>query len=159
MTRPPETDGWDLPSPHVGPVSVTAADIDDYRHVNNAVYMRWFDRIAWAHSAQLGLPLEQCLQIDRGMAVVRSVIGYRRPALLGDSVEVATWLLPGDGRLRVGRRFQVRRADGETLARAEIDYACIELSSGRPARWPAQFRERYVVLPEVFAALGDLAPI
>ena len=151
---------WDLPSPHLAPLAAERADIDAYEHVNNAVYMAWFDRVAWDHSAALGLPIEKCLQLDRGMAVVRSVIAYLRPAVLGDTVEAATWLLPADGKLRVRRRFQVRRdADGATLARAEIEYACIELSSGRPARWPAEFRERYVALEEVLGAAEGLVPV
>src|SRR5216684_1453154 len=117
---------WDLPAPYLALLAVARADIDAYDHVNNAVYMTWFDRPAW----------------------------------LGDSIRVATWLLPADGKLRVRRRFQVRRdADGATLARAEIEYACIELSSGRPARWPPEFRERYVALDEVMRACDALAPI
>ncbi len=153
------TDPWDLPSPHCASFAVTDGDIDAYRHVNNAVYMTWFDRVAWDHSAELGLPTETCLALDRGMAVVRSVIVYRRPAMRGDRVEVATWLVPGAGKVRIGRRFQVRRAGGTTLARAEIEYACIELSSGRPARWPEPFRQRYAPLAEVLAALPALAAL
>ncbi|HSN33920.1 MAG TPA: acyl-CoA thioesterase [Ideonella sp.] len=154
-----DADAWELPLPHVLPVAVADGDIDEYQHVNNAVYMTWFDRAAWDHSARLGLPIARCLSIDRGMAVLRSVIAYRQPARAGDSIEVATWLLPGDGRLRVRRRFQVRRAAGATLARAEIEYACIELSTGRPAHWPAPFRECYVPLAEVCARLASLAPV
>jgi len=151
---------WDLPAPFLAFVTVSRADIDAYEHVNNSVYMTWFDRAAWEHSAALGLPIEACLQLDRGMAVVRSVIAYLRPALLGDGIHVATWLLPADGKLRVRRRFQVRRAaKGTTLARAEIEYACIELSSGRPARWPPEFREGYVALDEVMRASAVLAPV
>jgi acyl-CoA thioester hydrolase len=151
---------WDLPSPYIASIAVAAADIDAYDHVNNAVYMTWFDRAAWEHSAALTLPIETCLQLDRGMAVLRSVIVYLRPAVLGDDIRAATWLLPADGRLRVRRRFQVRReADGATLARADIEYACIELSSGRPTRWPPEFRERYVALDDVVRAVETLPPI
>jgi len=151
---------WDLPVPYVASVAVTPTDIDAYDHVNNAVYMTWFDRAAWEHSAVLGLPIEKCLLLDRGMAVLRSVIAYVRPAVLGDTIQIATWLLPAEGKLRVRRRFQVRReADGATLARAEIEYACIELSSGRPARWPPEFRKYYVALDEVVRVGRTLAPI
>ena len=152
--------GFDLPAPHIIDLEVGAADIDAYNHVNNAVYVTWCDRIAWDHSAALGLPIERCLEIDRGMAVVRTVIQYLRPALLGDVVHVATWIVPVDSRLRVRRRFQiVRLADESTLARAEIEYACIELSSGRPMRWPPEFRERYVSIPAVAAASATLPPL
>ncbi len=151
---------WDLPAPFVASIAVVRADIDAYDHVNNAVYMNWFDCAAWEHSAALGLPIEKCLELDRGMAVVRSVIAYLRPALLGDAIRVGTWLLPADGKLRVRRRFQVRReSGGATLARAEIEYACIELSSGRPARWPPEFRERYVALDADVRSGEGLAPV
>ena len=155
-----DANGFDLPMPHVIELTVGAADIDAYNHVNNAVYVTWCDRIAWDHSAALGLPLARCLEIDRGMAVVRTVIQYLRPALLGDVVDIATWIVPVDSRLRVRRRFQIKRmADQSTLARAEIEYVCIELSSGRPMRWPPEFRERYVSIPEVAAASAQLAPL
>ncbi len=152
--------GWDLPLPFLARIEVRPADIDAYQHVNNAVYVTWFDRAAWQHSAALGLPIETCLRLDRGMAVLRSVIAYLRPAVLHDAIQVGTWLLPADGPVRVRRRFQVRRAaDGATLARAEIEYACIELSSGRPVRWPRSFRENYVTLEEVLRAAATLAPL
>lgn len=155
-----EPTDWDLPSPHVLTLTVTQADIDAYDHVNNAVYVTWFDRAAWDHSAALGLPIARCLELDRGMAVLRSVITYVRPALLDDTIHVATWLLPTDRKLRARRRFQVRRGAGSaTLARGEIEYACIELSSGRPVRSPPEFRERYAPLPEVTAAYPALAPL
>jgi acyl-CoA thioester hydrolase len=150
----------DLPTPYIWAHEVVRDEIDEYNHVNNAVYVQWFDRTAWEHSAVLGLPVSRCVELDRGMAVVRSVIAYNRPALLGDGIEVATWLLPGNGRLRVARRFQVRRAtDQTTLARAEIEYACIELTSGRPMRWPAEFHVSYVPLPAVVDAYATLAPL
>ncbi len=157
---PTELADWDLPAPFVTTLNVAAADIDAYEHVNNAVYVTWLDRAAWSHSAALGLPVERCLEIDRGMAVLRSVIGYLRPALRGDTVHVATWLLAADYKLRARRRFQLRRAaDGATLVRAEVEYVCIELSTGRPVRAPAEFRERYAAMPNVAAAYAQLPPV
>jgi acyl-CoA thioester hydrolase len=138
-------------------IAVAPEDIDAYQHVNNAVYVSWCDRVAWAHSAALGLSVSRCVEIDRGMAVLRTVIGYLRPALLEDDLLMATWLLPAGSRLCVRRRFQLRRLNDEaTLMRAEVEYACIELSSGRPTRWPGEFRERYVSPEETVAAYAGL---
>ena len=137
---------WDFGNPHVVTVEVLAADIDAYDHVNNSVYLSWLDRAAWSHSASLGLSLEQCLALRRGMAAHRTEIDYLRAALLGDSVLVGTWIVSTDTKLRVERRFQIRRAvDGETLARARIDYVCINLDSGRAVRMPEGFRNAYIV--------------
>jgi acyl-CoA thioester hydrolase len=135
----------DFPGAHVVQLEVRAADIDAYDHVNNAVYLTWLDRAAWSHSAALGLPLERCVAMRRGMAALRTEIDFVRAALAGDQVQVATWIAAGDGRLRVGRRFQVLRvADGETLARARTDYVCINLDTGKAVRMPPEFARAYV---------------
>ncbi len=137
---------FDHPAAHVLELTVRPEDIDAYEHVNNAVYLIWLDRAAWSHSAALGVPLEQCLGLRRGMAAQRLEIEYLRAALRGDRVQVGTWIVSTDGRLRAERRFQVRRmSDGETLARARIDYVCINLDSGRAARMPELFARAYAV--------------
>jgi acyl-CoA thioester hydrolase len=136
---------FEHPSPHVIELEVEAQDIDAYDHVNNAVYLAWLDRAAWSHSAALGVPLEQCLRVRRGMAALRTEIDFVRAALRGDRVRVATWIAGGD-RLRVERRFEVQRArDGATLARARTEYVCINLDSGRAVRMPELFARAYVV--------------
>ena len=137
---------FEHPAPHVIELEVEAADIDAYDHVNNAVYLTWLDRAAWSHSAALGVPLEQCVTIRRGMAALRTEIDFVRAALSGDRVRVATWIAASDGRLRVERRFHVlRAADDVTLARARTEYACINLDTGRAVRMPELFARAYVV--------------
>lgn len=135
----------DFPAPHVVELAVQPEDIDAYEHVNNAVYLSWLDRAAWSHSAALGVPLEHCVALRRGMAAQRIEIDYLRAAMKGDVVQAATWIVSADGRLRAERRFQIRRvADGQTLARARVDYVCINLDSGRAARMPQLFARAYV---------------
>lgn len=126
-------------------VEVQPTDIDAYEHVNNSVYLGWLDRAAWSHSATLGISLSQCVSMRRGMAAHRTEIDYVRAAVLGDHVMVATWIVSSDRKLRVERRFQVRRApQGELLARARTDYVCINLDSGRAARMPETFQRAYL---------------
>lgn len=137
---------FEHPSSHVIELEVQDADLDAYGHVNNAVYLTWLDRAAWSHSAALGVPLERCVSLRRGMAALRTEINFARAALRGDRVRVATWIADSDGRLRVARRFQVlRAADGATLARAHTEYVCINLDSGRAVRMPQLFSRAYVV--------------
>jgi acyl-CoA thioester hydrolase len=137
---------FEHPAAHVIELGVEAADIDAYDHVNNAVYLTWLDRAAWSHSAALGVPLERCLGVRRGMAALRTEIDFVRAALRGDRVRVATWIAGSNGRLRVERRFQVvRAADDATLARARTEYVCINLDTGRAVRMPELFARAYVV--------------
>lgn len=146
---------WDLPAPFMHGVTAVPADVDDYGHVNNAVYLRWLDATAWAHAAALGVSQQDCLALRRGMIVWRSQMHYLAPAFAGDALEVSTWIVFSDGRLRVDRRFQILRpADGRTLLRALIHYVCADLDSGRPRRMPPVFAQRYRPPPELAAHLG-----
>ena len=140
----PGVGDWDHSDPFVIEVVATERDIDSYRHVNNAVYLTWLERCAWAHSAAVGLPEAECLRLERGMAVLRIELDYLAAARAGDRVEIANWIARCDGRLRATRRFQIRRAaDRATLLRGTIDYVCLNLATGRPARMPQVFAERY----------------
>lgn len=140
---------FDHPAAHVLELDVRDEDIDAYEHVNNAVYLTWLDRAAWSHSATLGVTIERCVALRRGMAALRTEIDFERAALRGERVQIATWIAESDRRLRVARRFQVLRpADGATLARARTDYVCINLDSGRAARMPPEFTRAYVVTAE-----------
>jgi acyl-CoA thioester hydrolase len=145
---------WDLPSPFIHERVAHHAEIDGYGHVNNAVYVAWLDDCAWAHSTARGISPELCRSLNRGMAVWRTQINYLRAALEGDVIEVGTWPVRNDNRLRIDRRFQIRRkADGETLLRALIHYVCIDLQTGRARRMPEEFT-RYSVAPEVAEAVA-----
>jgi acyl-CoA thioester hydrolase len=146
-------DEWDFAAPHTVALEVTAAEIDAYGHVNNSVYLSWFDRVAWAHSCALGISLDDCVRQRRGMAAHHTEIDYMRAAVLGDRVLVGTWIIASDRKLRVERRFQVRRTSAqaevaitvETLARARTEYVCINLDSGRAVRMPESFSRSYIV--------------
>ncbi|MEB0078981.1 thioesterase family protein [Pseudomonas sp. CCI3.2] len=135
---------WDLVTPFVIDLRVTSDDIDGLGHANNAVYVTWLERCAWRHSQQLGLDLAEYRRIDRAMAVVRHEIDYLTSAYEDDELQLATWIVSSDQRLKMTRRFQLKRpSDGVTLLRAQTTFVCIELSTGKPKRMPAEFIEGY----------------
>ncbi len=138
------SDNWDFPAPFLRPTQVSADDVDALRHTNNTVYVRWCEECAWEHSAALGMNLERYLELDRAMAVVEGRYRYLQASHLDDEIETATWIVHWDQRLTMTRRFQIRRvADGTTLLRAEVRFACIEISSGKPRRLPGEFITAY----------------
>lgn len=145
---------WELPDPFFIDLEVSEAEIDGLGHTNNVVYLAWCDRVAWAHSAAVGLGLEEWQRLDRAMALVRSEIQFLSPSFRGDRIRAGNWVVHWDGRLRATRRFQICRLDdGVTLARAYLQYVCIEITSGRPRRVPELFRQRYRIEPSVAEAL------
>ena len=153
----PLRDLFRLPAPYLAEHRVLGEEIDEYQHVNNTIYLRWLDGIAWAHSARLGMPIERCLAMRRGMAVRHTRADYLQAAVVGDVLLLATWIVACDERLRCTRRFEIlRAADGARVLEAEIDFFCLNLETGKPARFPPQFAACYAPLPEVAAAYAAL---
>ena len=137
---------WDRPDPFVISVSAEENDIDSYQHVNNSVYVRWLDECAREHSRAVGIDTEDAAELGYGMAVRDSQITYLASAYQGEKILVGNWLTKCDYRLRASRQFQiVRESDGVTLARAELNYICIKIDSGKPSKMPQLFRDTYVV--------------
>lgn len=135
---------WDFTDPFVIDLCVNAEDIDGLGHANNAVYVSWLERCAWRHSQFLGLDLAEYRRLDRAMAVLRHEIDYLASAYEGQQLQMATWIVESDHRLKMARHFQlIRPEDGVTLLRARTTFVCIELSTGKPKRMPAEFVEGY----------------
>ena len=149
---------WDFPEPYVIDVVVSADDIDGYGHVNNAVFVAWMDRCAFAHADSVGMDADFCRSIDTGMAAIRHEIDYLASGYIGDQILIADWITLNDQKLRAQRRFQVvRKSDQRTLLRCTSNYVCTSLSKGRPRRMPREFISLYCVLPSVAKALsGEL---
>ncbi|ARU89123.1 thioesterase family protein [Pseudomonas sp. M30-35] len=135
---------WDMANPFVIDITVGADDIDGLGHANNAVYVSWLERCAWRHSQFLGLDLVEYRRLDRAMAVTRHEIDYLASAYEEQQLQMATWIVQSDQRLKMDRRFQlIRPEDGVTLLRAKTTFVCIELSSGKPKRMPSEFIDGY----------------
>ena len=91
------------------------------------------------------------------MAVRHTRLDYLQAALLDDTLLIGTWLVTSDARLRCTRRFDILRgADGARILEAEIDYFSLNLDTGKPCRFPAEFIECYAPLPAVLAAYAAL---
>lgn len=154
MTQIGNTITWDLPDPYVIDVVVSADDIDGYGHVNNAVFVTWMDRCAFAHADSVGIDADFCRRIDTGMAAIRHEIDYLASGYQGDEIAIGDWITINDGKLRAQRRFQIiRKRDNQTLLRCTSNYVCTSLSRGRPTRMPEKFIGEYCVLPSVAKAL------
>ena len=135
---------WDYPQPFTLTTRVNVDDIDGLQHTNNTVYVTWCEQVAWQHSESLGLDIASYQRLDRAMAITHSEYDYLAASREGEEVVVATWIINWDGKLTMERRFQViRPADGRTLLRGAMRFACIELSSGKPRRMPQEFIAGY----------------
>jgi acyl-CoA thioester hydrolase len=140
---------WDRTNPFTTDVQAGPEHVDGYGHVSTPNYVGWMIDCAFAHSSELGLPESRCREINRGMAVVHMDMDLVGSAYDGDSLTVATWITHNDGKLRLSRHLQIVNSEsGRTLARADIDFVCTNLETGRPVRLPPEFVSGYKVVSE-----------
>jgi len=131
---------WRYNEPFILRVSVGAQDMDELGHTNNAVYVKWCEQCAWAHSDALGLDIGKYRELDRAMVIRRSKYEYERATVAGDNLVIGTWIVEWDGKTGMRREFDIfREQDGALILRGAMEFLCVEMSSGKIRRMPPEF--------------------
>jgi len=114
-------------------------EIDAAGHVNNAQYLAYISDCGFEVAEAYGWPGSRMLAAGFGILVRQHHIEYLEPAVLGDELEVATWIY-NVRRASASRVYTINRVrDGAALARADVYYAWVNLKTGLPSRLPADF--------------------
>jgi len=110
---------------HVLEFRVYLEDTDAQGIVYYANYLRYFERGRSEFLESLGVPMEEVARPDCRLVVYEIRVKFRRPALLGDRVEVLTSMLCAS-EYRLSFRQQVRRrGEAEALVSGEVDVVAI----------------------------------
>lgn len=121
-------------------VTVPAAAQDVNGHASNIEYVRWMQDAAVAHAEAVG-----CAAATMALGatwVIRShKIEYKRPAYVGETVVVRTWVADVR-RVASVRKYEVVRG-AELLAMGETEWVFVEAATGRPRRIPEAFKEMF----------------
>jgi YbgC/YbaW family acyl-CoA thioester hydrolase len=129
-------------------VQVMFFDTDCAAVVHNIAYLRFIETARTLLAEQMGMGLSEMAESGLFPVVARTEIDYRRPAKLGDKLEIEGWLESLD-RARFWCGFTVRRiADGQEMVRSRQMLAMVQMPAGRPVRLPADWQERYAHLVE-----------
>lgn len=141
------------------PITVGEADIDLQGRVSNLRFVAWMQDVAVAHSTACGWPLERYAARSEGWVVRQHSITYKRPAVLGDVLTLATWVADFASRHCHRRYVFWRQADKAVLAEAETQWVYIDMASGKALRIPEELRQVFPAHPVSAAAVFHaLAP-
>jgi acyl-CoA thioester hydrolase len=116
---------------HAMTFTAGADDIDELGHVNNAVWVRWMERIAVAHWEADAAPDHRERYI---WVVTRHEIDYRGNVGKGETVMAQTRIPDGPTGARFDRCTTFRDDAGRVLVDARTTWALIDRASGRLAR-------------------------
>jgi acyl-CoA thioester hydrolase len=117
-------------------VKVYYEDTDAGGVVYYANYLRFMERARTEYLAELGVNVAELHNTGRFLVVTHVDITYRRPARLGETLDVTTEVQEART-VRVTLRQQVLR-EGSLLVEALLTFACID-REGKPQRLPAVF--------------------
>lgn len=120
---------------------VRAYEIDSNGHVNNAVYLNWAEEIAGLHAEAAGYGRQWVRDHGGAWVVHHADVTWRRPALLGDEVEISVRVESVRGARGIRRTWIRRVADGELLAELLVEWAWVRASDGRPTQVPRELVE------------------
>lgn len=134
-------------------------DLDALGHVNNAVYLTYFEHARVGYFQHLGLVGEPGREWFFILAEARCT--YRYPARLGDRLRIATGVTDmGRSSFRMGYLI-TRTADGRVVATGETVQVAYDYVAARPVPVPADVRRRIAQWegrPEWIAAAPEAPP-
>lgn len=113
-------------------LTVQPSEIDILGHVNNAVYQKYLEQAAAAHSEQLGFTLDRYRQLGGVFVMRRIEMEYLRPAIEGDKLVVTTWIIEIRGACAI-RRYEIRKqGERDLLLTAEALWVWVDGETMRP---------------------------
>jgi len=140
--EPPELGRWpltiDLP--------VAWGDMDAFGHVNNTVYLRWFESVRIAYFERAGV-LERMEAEKVGPIVARTSVDYRKPLRYPDQLKVSCTVLRIATTSFVMRSRVVSAAlNGEVAAEGETVVVMMDYRTGAKLVLPPALRGRILAL-------------
>ena len=145
-----------MPEIHIKRITVDVDSIDIHRHVNNQEYLRWMQDIAIEHSSLQGWPMERYLETGASWYVKSHFIEYLKPATLGDTLIVGTWVAAMGDRNSPRRTLFLHADTHQIVARAETQWIFVSLKNGRPLAIPDAVRQAFVIVDSEDAALAAI---
>ena len=136
------------------PVTVEASSIDILGHVNNREYIRWMEEVATLHAASRGQTFEALKASGCAWVVRQHWIEYLKPALLGDKLDVYTWVQTVR-RISSLRRYAIMR-QGELLTVGATEWVYVDYVRRRPMAIPPNVQEAFQLLPPEAPELQEM---
>jgi len=119
-------------------LQVRFRDLDAYHHVNNAVYLTYFEEARIAFITAIGM--RSLFSSERGTVVARAEVDYRAPSVFGDQLDIEVTV--GEVRnssYELNYRV-IRRSDGKLIATGRTVQVCFNFVLNAPTRLPEAWR-------------------
>ncbi|MBU3027052.1 thioesterase family protein [Zobellia galactanivorans] len=119
-------------------ITVQKDDLDELNHVNNVRYVQWMQDISKEHWMTVA-PEE----MRRGIiwVVMTHHITYKNAAVLGDVIEMETYIQKSRGAVSVRIVEMHNKKTGELLLKSSTEWCLLNADTLKPARISKEIKE------------------
>jgi acyl-CoA thioester hydrolase len=136
----------EMPAPPPGAFTtqrrVAWHQLDTAGHLNSAWYLSLMEDTALEAARHAGWPLTRVTEHGFALYARQHRIEYLRPALFGEELCVTTYLSVMR-RSTALRHYLVELTSGESVARAQTVWVCVDAQTGRPAPIPPEWQRDF----------------
>ena len=126
---------------HKTPLEVRGYELDSYGHVNNAIYLNYFEHGRWDLFKKLHL--NDIIHDSNCIIVVTDThVRYMREAKLYDELEVHTRMMR-QGPYLIFKQRIMNKQTGMAIARGEIKTIFLDNETRKPTEIPTGFKEYF----------------
>ena len=116
-------------------------DMDAFAHVNNAMYLRWFETARIAYFERLQANAQWNFSAVRPI-LARASVDYRLPVTFPDTVELAATVVKlGNTSITMAYRAHSRRQANALAAEGEAIVVWLDASTGAKISLPDELKE------------------
>lgn len=126
-------------------IKVRGYHLDVYQHVNNARYLEFLEEARWQWLEDVDA-FHWLLEQQLAFVVVNININYRRPAVLGDVLNIESEVSQLSGKSGVIAQRVLLASDNSVVADAALTFVCIDLRTQKAVPMEGELRERLAAL-------------
>ncbi|MDL4913556.1 MAG: YbgC/FadM family acyl-CoA thioesterase [Enterobacterales bacterium endosymbiont of Blomia tropicalis] len=122
-------------------IKVRGYHLDVYQHVNNARYLEFLEEARWQWLEEVNA-FNWLVTQKLAFVVVNININYRRPAVLGDVLEIESELTQLNGKSGILAQRVLLAGHETVIADAALTFVCVDLHSQKAVPLNGELRQR-----------------
>ncbi|MBB3305484.1 MULTISPECIES: YbgC/FadM family acyl-CoA thioesterase [Enterobacterales] len=126
-------------------IKVRGYHLDVYQHVNNARYLEFLEEARWQWLEDVDA-FHWLMEQQLAFVVVNININYRRPAVLGDVLNIESEVSQLGGKSGVIAQRVLLASDNSVVADAALTFVCIDLRTQKAVPLEGELHQRLASL-------------
>lgn len=123
-------------------IKVRGYHVDLYGHVNNARYLEFIEEARWAF-AEDTLDLAAWQEKGIGFSIVNITINYRKPAFMGNTLEIRTRLAQLGNASGTIRHEIVFKGTDDIVVDAEVTFVMVDSHTNKAMPMKGEIRQMF----------------